>query len=337
MTSLKIILLLSVAVLSTTTAGAQEPFFKGKTVRIIVGFSPGGAFDVYSRVISRHIGKHIDGNPAVMVENMPGAGSLTAANHLYKVAKADGLTIGNFIGSVLMGQLLDQPGIEFDARKFEYLGTPVRNHVICVLSKASGITDIEKWMAAKTPVKMGGIANGSATPDNVVRTVRVTLGLPIQLVSGYKGMSEIRLATDSNEVAGTCLGFRTVWQKALDAGEVVPVVQVAPKPAPDFPKVPLAVNLAKTDEARKLIEVGVHNDSAIALTYTLPPGTPKDRMAMLRGAFLETMKDPEFLAEMKKSRLEVDPVSGAEVEKIINEMFKLDAGLLGKLKEIFYK
>jgi tripartite-type tricarboxylate transporter receptor subunit TctC len=337
MTSLKIILLLCVAVLSTTTAGAQEPFFKGKTVRIIVGFSPGGAFDVYSRVISRHIGKHIDGNPAVMVENMPGAGSLTAANHLYKVAKPDGLTIGNFIGSVLMGQLLDQPGIEFDARKFEYLGTPVRNHVICVLSKASGITDIEKWMAAKTPVKMGGIANGSATPDNVVRTVRATLGLPIQLVSGYKGMSEIRLATDSNEVAGTCLGFRTVWQKALDAGEVVPVLQVAPKPAPDFPKVPLAVNLAKTDEARKLIEVGVHNDSAIALTYTLPPGTSKDRMAMLRGAFLETMKDPEFLAEMKKSRLEVDPVSGAEVEKIINEMFKLDAGLLMKLKDIFYR
>jgi len=192
-------------------------------------------------------------------------------------------------------------------------------------------------MAAKTPVKMGGIANGSATPDNVVRTVRATLGLPIQLVSGYKGMSEIRLATDSNEVAGTCLGFRTVWQKALDAGEVVPVVQVAPKPAPDFPKVPLAVNLAKTDEARKLIEVGVHNDSAIALTYTLPPGTPKDRMAMLRGAFVETMKDPEFLAEMKKSRLEVDPVSGAEVEKIINEMFKLDAGLLKKLKDIFYR
>jgi tripartite-type tricarboxylate transporter receptor subunit TctC len=337
MTSLKIILFLCMAVLSTTPAGAQEPFFKGKTVRIIVGFSPGGAFDVYSRVISRHIGKHIEGNPAVMVENMPGAGSLTAANHLYKVAKPDGLTIGNFIGSVLMGQLLDQPGIEFDARKFEYLGTPVRNHVICVLSKASGITDIEKWMAAKTPVKMGGIANGSATPDNVVRTVRATLGLPIQLVSGYKGMSEIRLATDSNEVAGTCLGFRTVWQKALDAGEVVPVLQVAPKPAPDFPKVPLAVNLAKTDEARKLIEVGVHNDSAIALTYTLPPGTPKDRMAMLRGAFLETMKDSEFLAEMKKSRLEVDPVSGAEVEKIINEMFKLDAGLLKKLKDIFYR
>lgn len=215
MTSLKIILLLCVAVLSTTTAGAQEPFFKGKTVRVIVGFSPGGAFDVYSRVISRHIGKHIEGNPAVMVENMPGAGSLTAANYLYKVAKPDGLTIGNFIGSVLMGQLLDQPGIEFDARKFEYLGTPVRNHVICVLSKASGITDIEKWMAAKTPVKMGGIANGSATPDNVVRTVRATLGLPIQLVSGYKGMSEIRLATDSNEVAGTCLGFRTVWQKSF--------------------------------------------------------------------------------------------------------------------------
>jgi tripartite-type tricarboxylate transporter receptor subunit TctC len=148
------------------------------------GSRPAGAFDVYSRALARHMGKHIPGNPTVIVENMPGAGSLTAANHLYKVAKPDGLTIGNFIGSVLMGQLLDQKGIEFDARRFEFLGTPIRNHVICVLSKASGITDIEKWISAKTPVKLGGIANGSATPDNVVRTVRATLGLPIQLVSG---------------------------------------------------------------------------------------------------------------------------------------------------------
>ena len=201
-------------------------------------------------MIARHIGKHIDGNPSILVENMPGAGSLTAANYLYKVAKPDGLTIGNFIGSVLMGQLLDQPGIEFDARRFEYLGTPVRNHVLCVLIKASDITDVENWMATKIPVKMGGIANGSATPDNVVGIVRATLGLPIQLVSGYKGMSEIRLATDSNEVAGTCLGFRTVWQKPLDAGEVLPVLQVAPKPAPDFPKVPLPIELAKTDHTQ---------------------------------------------------------------------------------------
>ena len=334
---LRVLPIVCFALLMSSSAGAQEPFFKGKTVRIIVGFSPGGAFDVYSRAIARHLGKHMAGNPTVVVENMPGAGSLTAANHLFRVAKPDGLTIGNFIGSVLMGQLLDQRGIEFDARKFEYVGTPVRNHVICVLSKSSGITSVDQWRAAKTPVKLGGIANGSATPDNVVRTVRATLGLPIHLVSGYKGMSEIRLATESNEVDGTCLGFRTVWQKSLEAGDVLPVLQVAAKPSPDFPKVPLAASLAKSEEARRLIEVGVHNDSAIALTYTLPPATPKERVALIRTAFMDTMKDPEFLAEMKKSRLDVDPVTGAEVEKIIHEMFKLDAALLAKLKDIFYK
>jgi tripartite-type tricarboxylate transporter receptor subunit TctC len=322
--------------LAAAASAATQDFYIGKTIRIIVGFSPGGAFDVYSRAISRHIGKHIPGNPTVVVENMPGAGSLILANQLFSAIKPDGLTIGNFIGSLLSGQLLDQKGIQFDARKFEYLGTPVRNHSICVLSKASGVAHIDAWMAAKTPVKMGGIGQGTTT-DNVIRVIRATLGLPIQLASGYKGMSDIRLATESGEVAGTCLAFRTVWQKALDAGEVIPMVQVAPKPDPVYPKVPLAINLAKTEEARKLIEVGVHDDSATSLTYTLPPGTPKDRVALLRKAFMDTMKDSEFLAEMKKAMLDVDPVSGAEVEKIIHDHFNLDAALLGKLKDIFYK
>jgi tripartite-type tricarboxylate transporter receptor subunit TctC len=321
---------------AAAASAAAQDFYKGKTIRIVVGFSPGGAFDVYSRTIARHIGKHIAGNPTVIVENMPGAGSLILANQLFSAIKPDGLTIGNFIGSILLGQLLDQKGIQFDARKIEYLGTPVRNHSICVLSKASGVTDMDKWMAAKTPVKMGGIGQGTTT-DNVIRIIRATLGLPIQLASGYKGMSDIRLATESGEVAGTCLAFRTVWQKALDAGEVIPMVQVAPKPDPVYPKVPLAINLAKTEEARKIIEVGVHDDSATSLTYTLPPGTAKDRVALLRNAFLDTMKDSEFLAEMKKAMLDVDPVTGAEVEKIIHDHFKLDAALLGKLKDIFYR
>ncbi len=311
-------------------------FYKGKVIRIVVGFSAGGAFDAYSRALSRHMRKHISGSPTITVENMPGAGSLIAANHLYKAANPDGLTIGNFIGSVLMGQVLGQKGVEFDARRFEYVGAPARYYPVCVFSKASGITNLDKWMASKTPVKMGGIGQGTSG-DNLIRILRSTLGLPIQLVSGYKGMAEIRLATEAGEIAGTCFGPRTVWQKALDAEEVIPVLQVTPKPAPDFPKVPLAINLARTEEARKLIEVGVHNDSAIALTFALPPGTPKDRVAVLRRAFMDTMRDGEFFAEVKKSRLDVDPVGGEEMERIINDSFKLDAALLGKLKEIFYK
>ena len=315
---------------------AAPELYQGKVIRIVVGFSPGGAFDAYSRSLSRHMRKYIPGNPAITVENMPGAGSLIAANYLYKAANPDGLTIGNFIGSVLMGQVLGQKGIEFDARKFEYVGAPARYYPVCVFSKASGITSLEKWSAAKTPVKMGGIGQGTSG-DNTIRILRATLGLPIQLVSGYKGMAEIRLATEAGEVAGTCVGPRTVWQKSLETGEVIPVLQVTPKPAPDFPNIPLALDLAKSEEARKLIEVGVHNDSAIALTYALPPGTPKELLATLRRGFLDTMKDGEFSAELTKARLDVDPVAGEEVDRIINDTFKLDAALLGKLKDIFYK
>lgn len=314
----------------------QDFYYKGKMIRIIVGLSPGGAFDTYARGLSRHMGKYISGNPAIVVDNMAGGGSLIAANYLYKVSKPDGLTIGNFSGPVLRGRVLGQKGIEFDARKFDYIGTPVRFQYVCVLSKASGITDIDKWTASKTPVKLGGIGLGVST-DNVIKVVRAALGLPIQLVSGYKGMADIRLATESGEIAGSCFGPRAVWRRALDAGEVIPVLQVTPKPAPDFPNVPLAINLAKTEEARKLIEVGVHDDSAISSMYMMPPGTPKELVAMLRKALMDTIRDAEFLAEMKKSSLEVDPLGGEEAERIINEFFKLDPALIAKLKDIYYK
>ena len=187
-------------------ASAQEPFYKNKTVRIIVGGSAGGGYDTYTRAIARHLGKHIPGNPTFVVENMTGAGSLIAANHLYKVAKPDGLTIGHFIGGLFLGQVLGQKGIEFDARKFEFIGAPITDHVVCAMTKASGITSVEQWLASKGPVKMGGIAPGTSTPDNATRILKVALGLPIQLVTGYKCTADVRLAAESGEVAGGCWG-----------------------------------------------------------------------------------------------------------------------------------
>jgi tripartite-type tricarboxylate transporter receptor subunit TctC len=319
---------------------AQEPFYKGKTIRIVVGFSPGGGFDTYSRVLARHMGKHIPGNPSIAVENMTGAGSLIAANYVYNIAKPDGLTIGHFIGGLFLGQVLGQKGIEFDARRFEYLGAPVKDHVVCALTKASGITSVERWMAAKTPVKMGGTAPGNSTPDNATRILKEALNLPIQLVSGYKGTSDIRLAAESGELAGGCWGWDSIsatWRKGLDSGDVIVVLQAARRAHPDLPKVPLAINLAKTEEGKRLIEVGIHGDSEIVRTYTLPPGTPKDRVQTLRRAFMETLKDPEFLADARKSKLGVDPVTAEEVEKIIAGLFRLEPPLVAKLKEILYQ
>ena len=322
-----------------TTAATADDFYKGKTIRIVVGFSAGGGFDTYARAIARHMAKHIPGEPAIVVENMTGAGSLIAANHVYKVAKPDGLTIGHFIGGLFLGQVLGQKGIEFDARKFEFIGAPITDHVVCAMTKASGITSVEKWMASKTPVKMGGIAPGTSTPDNATRIFKVALGLPIQLVTGYKGTAEVRLAAESGEIAGGCWGWDSVsvtWRKALDSGDAVVVLQANRKTHPDLPQVPQAIKLAKSEEGRKMIDVGVHSDSDIVRTYTLPPGTPKDRVQLLRKAFDSTLKDSEFLADAKKSRLNVDPVGPDAIEKDIANLFKLDPSLISKFKDILY-
>ena len=319
-------------------AAQAQSFYEGKTLRIIVGLSPGGGFDTYARTIGRHLGKHIPGTPTVIVDNMPGAGSIIMTNHMYKVAKPDGLTMGHFNGALILGQVLGQAGIEFDARKFEYVGAAVSESVVCSLSKASGITNVDQWKAAKSPVKLGGVAPG-ATPDNSGRILHAALGFPVQVVSGYKGTSRIRLAVASGELAGACWSWqsmRVTWRKAIDAGEVTPIVQIVPKPFPDIAKVPLAIDLATTEEAKQLIRFGVQNASAYARPFILPPGTPMDRVAVLRTAFQATLKDPDFLADAKKARLIIDPVTGEEMEKIVADVFTMSPALQAKLKAALY-
>ena len=337
-------LLLSVGIiglmLASGVAFAAAPVFEGKTIRIIVGYSAGGGYDLYARVLSRHMGRHLPGNPSIIVENMAGAGSLISANTLYKVAKPDGLTIGHFNGGLFFNQVLGQPGIEFDARKFIFLGAAVKEDSAVVVTKASGITSVEKWYASKDPVKLGGTGPGVYTPDNVIRILKVALGLPIQLVSGYKGTADIRLAAESGELAGSCWGWEAIkatWRKGLESGEVIPVLQTVPRAMPDIPNVPLAISLAKTDEARQLIEVGIHSNSVFARPFVLPPETPKDRVDLLRKAFVETLKDKEFLAETDKAKLGIEPVTGEELEKTVAGIFKTDPALLAKMKDILFK
>jgi tripartite-type tricarboxylate transporter receptor subunit TctC len=336
----RLVLLAALLVLAGlgSTRGEAQSFFEGKTIRIIVGLAPGGGYDTYARLIARHLGKYVPGKPSIVVENMTGAGSLISANHLFKIARPDGLTVGHFSGVLFLGQVAGQAGIEFDARKFELIGAPVKEDVVCALTRASGITTVAAWMAAKTPVKLGGVSRGNA-PDNAGRILKVALGLPIQVVTGYKGTAEIRLAADSGELAGVCFAWesmRATWRAGLEAGQVVPVLQVTPNGFPDLPGVPLAISLAKTDEARRLIQVA-HNTSAYARPFSLPPGTPKERVRILRTAFAETLKDRELLAEAEKAKLTLDPVTGEELERMVADLFTLDPALLARLKEILYQ
>ena len=328
---------LAALVLTAVTAHTATPFYEGKTMRIVVGAAPGGGFDTYSRTIARHMGKYIPGNPTIIVENMPGAGFVVAVTHLYSVAKPDGLTIGNWIGTLVVAQVVGRKGLEFDVRKFEYVGSPVRNHDTCVFTKASGITSIDKWMASKTPVKLGSTPPGATTYENSM-ILKEALGLPIQVVAGYKGTSDIRLAAEAGEVAGLCglswASAKATWRKGLQSGDAMVVLQNAPTAHPELANVPLAINQAKTDEAKKLIQVGIHDVSTITYLYSLPPGTPKERVQILRKAFVDTMKDPEFLAEAKKANLDLDLRTGEEVEKTIANLFKLEPSISNKLREI---
>jgi tripartite-type tricarboxylate transporter receptor subunit TctC len=333
---LLVLLFLIAASRSAGAASADQEFYKGKTIRVIVGFAAGGGFDSYARIITRHMPKYIPGNPAMIVDNMTGAGSRLAANYLYKASTADGLTIGNFIGSLLLQQILGDQGVEFDGRKFEWLGAPVMDDNVCALTKASGVTNLDQWFASKKPIKLGGEAPG-ANDSDVPRMLMATLGLPIQLIEGYKGTSFIRIAAEAGEVDGGCwtwASIRSTWKKGIDSGMVNAVLQMNAKKASDIPNVPNAIDYAKTAEAKQLIEAGIHAPSAILRAYALPPGTPKERLTILRDAFVATMKDKEFVAEITKANLDVNPLTGAEVESIARKLYQVDSSLVGKLREI---
>jgi tripartite-type tricarboxylate transporter receptor subunit TctC len=263
----------------SSTASGQDSFFKGKTVRIIVPFAAGGGYDIYSRIMGRHMGKYIPGNPVFVVENMTGAGGLIGINHVYKIAKPDGLTIGTPIGTMFVDQLIDKPGIEFDGRKFEYIGAPAQDTQLLIVHKRTGIKTVEQWLAHPTPVKFGSTGPGSAN-ESIPKIAKEALNLPLQVVSGYKGSSVIRLAFNGGEVDGVANAWESMvstWPQELQNGEAVVLLQAAGKRHPDLASVPLVIDYAKTDMGKKLVQGVINNFGATARPYVLTPGTPRAR------------------------------------------------------------
>lgn len=317
-------------------AAPSEDMFRGKVIRIVVGFSAGGGFDTFARTVARYMGKYIPGNPSIVVDNMPGAGSLIAANHIYRVAKPDGLTIGAFNGNQILGQLVGAQGTNFDARRMEWIGAPGYNHDLCVLHQRTGITSAEQWMASKTPLKLAGSAPGSTT-DDVAKVLKEAIGLPMRLVTGYKGTADMRVAVESGEMDGLCgfswVSVKSTWRRAVESGQAIIMLQSAPKPHAELPKVPLSIGYAKTPEAKQLLEAGVHQPGAITYGYSLPPNTPKERVQILRRALAQAVKDPDLLNDANKANLEIAPASGEEIAGAIDRMFQTPAAVVAKLRE----
>ncbi len=332
-----VILVMGIALLvaASTTAWGEE-FYKGKNLRIIVAFSPGGGFDTYTRLIARHISKYIPGHPTTIVQNMTGAGGIIAANYMYNKAKPDGLTIGNFIGGLVQQQILGNKGVKFDGRNFEWIGVPVVDHPVCGLTKVTGIKNIKEWQAAKKPIKLGGIGPGGTVSD-APRILAAALGLPLRVIDGYGGTAKLRLAAEAGELAGGCWSWQSMkvtWRRMVESGGVRIVLQAMDKKHPELGNVDNAIDFVKTDEARALLKYGIHDTATITRFYSLPPRTPKKTVKLLRKAFMATMRAREFLSEAQKSQLEIAPVTGERVDKIVQGMFKLDKKMITRLKEI---
>ena len=323
-----------VAVLSGQPAQAQE-FYKDKTIRFIVGYSAGGSFDLYTRVIARHFSNHVPGSPTTLVENMTGASGIIAANHLYNIAKPDGLTIGAWAAPLVLQQIMGNEAVKFDARKFGYLGVPSPYDTVCTFNDKSGIATIDDWFKAKRPMKISSIGPGTSTSD-IPRLLKAALNLPLDVLEGYKGGADARLAVESGEVDGYCGSWQTVetvWRSAYESGKIHAVLQASLQSHPRYKKVPLAINYAKTDLAKQLVTVA---DSAhgAQFPYTVPPGMAKDRLELLQKAFVDTLKDPEFLAEAKKAKLDIEVIDGPTIAKKFGALFELQPDTVAKLKEV---
>src|SRR5919199_1650660 len=324
------------AAAQTGGSGQVADFYRGKTLRFVVGFSAGGGFDTYARAISRYFGKYVPGNPTVVVENMPGAGSMLSANNLANALPKDGTVVAHFIGGIILQQYLGNPGAQFDASKLQYLGAPTPDSGVCVVRKDAGISNLAELRNRGEPLIFAGTAAGSNT-DDIPNVLRQALGLNLKLVSGYAGTAEMRLAIDRGEAQAGCWGWESLsvtYADGLSAGTVVPIAQAGEQPHPDLPSVPMFRDLATTDVQRQVVKFGIDAPAVFNRPFVVAAEVPPERLAALRQAFTDTMKDPAFLEDAQKAKLAIAPISGEHIAELVQDLFKMPADVKSTLQGV---
>jgi tripartite-type tricarboxylate transporter receptor subunit TctC len=306
---------------------AAQDFYKDKTIRFIVGQAAGGGYDAYTRAIARYIGKHIPGNPTAVVENMTGAGSLVAANYLYANAKPDGLTVGNWNSAFVLNQALGDPNVRFDARKFGWIGAPSKGIPVCVIMGFTGLKSIDEILKSAKPIKMGGTAPGSHSVDLPLMLNKM-LGTKFNVVTGYAGTAQVRLAIQRREVDGDCTNWESIIatrRDLLDAkgdDKMIPFLIHTRVSDAEARNIPLFTEILK-DEVNIATYKAYMSQMEYQRPLTVSPGTPKERLEILRRALKATLADPEFEALASKSRLDITYVSGEDAERLVNEVLSI--------------
>jgi tripartite-type tricarboxylate transporter receptor subunit TctC len=316
-------------VLAGVAIGAGvEDFYKGRNITMIIGYSVGGGYDAYARLLARYFGKHVPGDPSIVPQQMTGAGSLRSANFIYSVAAKDGSVFGTFSRSMGITPLIDKA--DFDSRKFTWLGSVTDDNTICVTWNTSPIKNWNDFVTK--PSKFGGEGAGS-DPDIWVLMYKNVFGAKAQLVSGYPGTNDTVLAMERGEVDGLCgLSWSTIKTRHaewLTSHSVNIIVQAALKKEPEIESVPLATDLATKPEQLQILKVLLASQ-AMARPFAAPPDIPADRKAALITAFVDTMKDPDFLAEAKKLNFDVRPVAAATIDSILAELYATPKDVLAK-------
>jgi tripartite-type tricarboxylate transporter receptor subunit TctC len=323
----------------TEPEAEEEAVFEGEEITIVVGFSPGGGYDTYARVLGEHIGKHIPGNPSVAIDNMPGAGSLVAANHLFNAAPDDGTSFGTFGRNVPQQDLLDHPEADFDANAFQWVGSFDAVTPACMIRSDHEVETIEDL--TETPAYFGTTGPGSDT-DVHARLLNEVLGTQIELVPGFEGTADLSLATEQGEIDGLCgnsiealMANQPHW---VEDGFINVLVQMATEPAGNMPEelgdVPVVMDLVDDESHTQLLNVALA-PNVLGRPFAAPPDVPEDRIEILRQAFVDTGNDPDFLAAMEEQNLVAEPVrSGQEVQDIVAGMFEAPDDVLQIFAEL---
>lgn len=327
------------ATLVPAATPAAAASFEGKTITIIVGFGSGGGYDTTSRLFARHFGDHLPGNPTVVVQNMPGAGSMLVANAIFNTAPKDGTTLGVFASSTALEPLFGNAKAQFDPRKFEWIGSLHRDIASCAVWKGArqGIKSLPDLLKAKSPVVFGSTSPTAITSQHPL-FLKNMLNAPVNVIHGFKGTKDVSLAMQRGEVDGSCGMFESSVRSAYDAliknGDMKIIVQFGrDKTVPYFGDATQMYKMLKNDNDRKVADV-IFRQTELARPLAAPPGTPKELVTLMRKGMLDTLKSPAMLADTKKLKIDFDPVPGADVQEMFEAFYNTPAPLLKRAAEV---
>jgi tripartite-type tricarboxylate transporter receptor subunit TctC len=323
----------STAILAPAPAFSQPPTLAGKTVQLLIGFGPGGSYSNWGRLLARHLGDHLPGHPTVVAQNMPGAGSYVATNYIYDIAPKDGTALAIIARDAALGPLTGATGARFDPTRLSWVGTPSIETNVCIASASAEVKKLDDLYSHSLVVGNTGIGTGTYSYPKALDAL---LGLKFKIIGGFPGAANIFLAMERGEVDGVCLAVDTVknlrptW---IPKKEVSLLLQGGVEPDPEFKDVPFVVDLAKTREQRQAIEF-LYGGQGLGRPFIAPPDMPPDRLKMLRDAFNETMKDPAFLAEAAKQKLEISPRTGEQMAALIQKLAATPKAIIAHVGEL---